>query len=56
LEAGGRVLVPLRMYFKEALVKVEVALGTGKKQFDKREDLKKRAELRDRERTIRGRR
>ena len=56
LEAGGKVLVPLRMYFKEALVKVEVALCTGKKQFDKREDLKKRAELRDRERTIRGRR
>jgi SsrA-binding protein len=53
LEAGGRVLVPLRMYFKDALVKVEVALGTGKKQFDKREDLKKRAELRDRERAVR---
>jgi SsrA-binding protein len=56
LEAGGRVLVPLRMYFKDALVKVEVALGTGKKLFDKREDLKKRAELRDRERTLRDRR
>lgn len=55
LEAGGRVLVPLRMYFKDALVKVEVALGTGKKQFDKREDLKKRAELRDRERAVRTR-
>ena len=56
LEAGGRALVPLRLYFKGALVKVEVALGTGKKQFDKREDLKKRAELRDRERTFRFRR
>ena len=55
LDAGGRVLVPLRLYFKDALVKVEVALGTGKKQFDKREDLKKRAELRDRERTVRFR-
>lgn len=47
LEAGGRALVPLRMYFKEALVKVEVALCTGKKLFDKRETLKKKAELRD---------
>ena len=37
-------------------MKVEVALGTGKKQFDKREDLKKRAELRDRERGLRFRR
>lgn len=45
LEAGGRTLVPLRMYFKDALVKVEVALCVGKKLFDKREDLKKRTEL-----------
>jgi len=37
-------------------VKVEVALGTGKKQFDKREDLKKRAEIRERERGLRSRR
>src|SRR3954467_6400906 len=44
---GGRALVPLRMYFKEALVKVEVALATGKKQHDRREDLKKRAQMRE---------
>lgn len=44
LEAGGQALIPLRLYFKEALVKVEVALCTGKKLFDKREDLKKKAE------------
>jgi len=48
LEAGGsRALVPLRMYFKDALVKVEVALATGKKLYDQREDLKKKAELRE---------
>lgn len=47
LDSGGRALIPLRMYFKEALVKVEVALCTGKKLFDKRETLKKKAELRD---------
>jgi len=45
LAAGGQSLVPLRMYFKEALVKVEVALCTGKKLFDKRDDLKKKAEV-----------
>ncbi len=56
LEAGGRVLVPLRLYFKDALVKVEVALGTGKKLFDKREDLKKRAQQRETARAIRFRR
>jgi len=52
LDAGGRALVPLRMYFKDALVKVEVALGTGKKLFDKREDLKKKAELGEVRRTV----
>jgi SsrA-binding protein len=47
LQAGGKALVPLRMYFKGALVKVEVGLGTGKKLFDKRETLKKKVEERD---------
>ena len=47
LETGGRAIVPLRMYFKEALVKVEVALATGKKLYDRRDDMKKRAELRE---------
>jgi len=56
LEAGGRALVPLRMYFKEALVKVEVALCTGKKNFDKRDDLKKRAEQHDLDQAMKLRR
>jgi SsrA-binding protein len=56
LDAGGRALVPLRMYFKEALVKVEVALCTGKKLFDKRETLKKKAELREIDKDIKFRR
>jgi SsrA-binding protein len=47
LAAGGRAAVPLRLYFKGALVKVELALGTGKKLFDKRDDLKRKAEMRD---------
>ena len=42
LQIGGYALVPLRMYFKEALVKVEIALCTGKKLHDKRDDLKDR--------------
>ena len=56
LEAGGRTLVPLRMYFKEALVKIEVALCTGKKLFDKREDLKKRSELLEARKVLKARR
>ncbi len=56
LEAGGgRALVPLRMYFKEALVKVEVALCTGKKLFDRRDDLKKKAELREVDQAMKNR-
>jgi SsrA-binding protein len=42
VETGGKSIVALRMYFKEALVKVEIATASGKKQFDKRADLKKR--------------
>lgn len=42
LQIGGRALVPLRLYFKEALVKVEIALCSGKKLYDKRDSLKRR--------------
>jgi SsrA-binding protein len=56
LDAGGRALVPLRMYFKEALVKVEVGLCTGKKLFDKRETLKKKALARDDDKDVKYRR
>lgn len=56
LQVGGRALVPLRMYFKEALVKVEVALCVGKKLFDKREDLKKKVQLREVDKALKHRR
>ena len=55
LDAGGRTLIPLRMYFKDALVKVEVALCTGKKLFDRREDLKKKAQLREVQKALKRR-
>jgi SsrA-binding protein len=56
MNAGGKSLIPLRMYFKEALIKVEVALCTGKKLFDKREDLKKKVQMREVNRALRSRR
>jgi SsrA-binding protein len=37
LEERGQTLIPLRVYFKEGLAKVEVALCRGKKLHDKRE-------------------
>jgi SsrA-binding protein len=42
MQSGGRALIPARIYFKQALVKVEIALCRGKKQYDKREDLRKK--------------
>ena len=39
----GKVLVPTKIYLNNrGLVKVELALGTGKKLYDKRESMKKR--------------
>jgi len=52
MEAGGRALIPVRMYFKAALVKVELALATGKKLFDKRHDLQKRDQMREVDREL----
>lgn len=56
IEAGGKALVPVRLYFKQALVKVELAIGTGKRDYDKREDLKKRASDREVARVLNARR
>jgi SsrA-binding protein len=39
---GGLTLVPLRLYFSDGKVKVELALARGKKSYDKRQDLAKR--------------
>ena len=44
LQSGGRTLIPLRLYFKQGLVKAEIGLCRGKKQYDKREDLKRKAD------------
>lgn len=52
IQSGGRTIIPLRMYFKKALVKVEIGLCRGKKQFDKREDLKKAVDLRETQRMV----
>ena len=38
----GYSVVPLRLYFKNGLVKVELGLAKGKKLYDKREDMKKK--------------
>ena len=42
LAEKGLTLVPLQVYFKGSLVKVEVGLARGKKLYDKRQDLAKK--------------
>ena len=43
LKEKGYTLVPLRIFFTdEGLVKIEIGLGRGKKQYDKRDSIKKR--------------
>jgi SsrA-binding protein len=42
LARGGYAVVPLRLYFKNGRVKVELGVGRGKKKFDKRADIAKR--------------
>ncbi len=41
-QTAGLTIVPLSMYNKGRYVKVDIAIGRGKKQFDKRESIKKR--------------
>jgi len=55
IQVAGRAFIPLRMYFKDGLVKVEMAVASGKQLFDKREDLKKKAEMREVEKVLKRR-
>lgn len=50
----GITLIPLKVYFKRGLAKVELALAKGKRQFDKRDSIKKREAKREVERHFRG--
>ena len=51
----GFALVPLKLYFKHGLAKVELAVGKGKKLWDKRTDIKKRSADREIARAIKNR-
>jgi SsrA-binding protein len=52
----GLTLVPLKIYFKEGKAKIELALASGKKSYDKRETLKRQTQKREMERAIKDRR
>ena len=51
----GYTLIPLSLYFKGSLVKVQLGLCRGKKLYDKREDMAKRDAKREIERAIKER-
>ena len=51
----GLTLIPLKLYFKNGKVKVEIGVGRGKKLYDKREDMKLRDDRRDMQRALRER-
>lgn len=42
LESAGTTLVPLQLYFKDGYAKVQIAVATGKKDWDKRRTIKER--------------
>ena len=43
----GMAIVPLKVYFKGSLVKVEIGLAKGKKLYDKRQDIAKKDQQRE---------
>lgn len=51
----GYTLVPLKMYFSHGLIKMELALATGKKLYDKRQDMAKKDAKREVERAMKER-
>lgn len=55
VQEKGLTLVPLSMYLEKGKVKVELALARGKKLYDKREDLRRRAAEREVEQAFRER-
>ncbi|MBT6725249.1 MAG: SsrA-binding protein, partial [Deltaproteobacteria bacterium] len=55
IREAGLTIVPLKVYLKKGLIKLEIALVKGKKIHDKRETLKKREVNREMERALKAR-
>ncbi|HCI27010.1 MAG TPA: SsrA-binding protein, partial [Roseburia sp.] len=47
LKEKGLTLVPIKVYFKDSLVKVEIGMARGKKLYDKRQDIAKKDQRRE---------
>jgi SsrA-binding protein len=54
LKQQGLSIIPLRIYLSHNLVKIEIALAKGKKNYDKRNDMKDKTAKREAQRTIKN--
>ena len=54
VKQDGLALIPLRLYFKNGRVKMELALAKGKKLHDKREDTARRDAQREMDRAVKN--
>lgn len=52
---SGRTIVPLAIYFSDGYAKVEIAVATGKKEWDKRHSIAEREANREAQRALAGR-
>jgi SsrA-binding protein len=55
LSTAGTTLVPLALYFSDGYAKVEIALATGKREYDKRQTIAARESKREAERALAAR-
>lgn len=53
--SGGTTLVPLALYFSDGYAKVEIAVASGKREYDKRETIRKRDDNREQQRALAAR-
>lgn len=56
VERKGRTIIPLAMYWKSGRAKLEIGLARGKKDHDKRADLREKDWQREKARVMKGRR
>ena len=56
VKEGGYTIVPLQIYFSDGRAKVEIAVGKGKREYDKRQALRERQDKREADRAMSSRR
>ncbi len=54
-EAKGIAIIPLSLYFKDGRVKAQIAVARGRREYDKRQALRERQDLREAQRAMRAR-